>query len=533
MKENKPNPWITAGLLTLPVLLCFWAYFANAGDQVAPGFFQNDNPLYVSYAHQYLDQHRFSLFYSNPFNESDQYPAIYFQVQNFLYTALLYAGIAPGWVLILCTLVFSLLFFRILIALLDRLIPPVIYRNWTLLLFAWGGGLLFLAGIPASFARGLPQYDQFDNFFLLDPGWGWWGLNLGRALLFSAEAYYHCLFFMGILLLVKEKWNWALLTGLLLMASHPFTGIEYLLIVTAWAALEKLFCHNKRVPWRFLAGMLLLLAVHVGYYLFYLPGFADHASVQEQYSINWRLRYFNILPAYGLIFLFAAYSVFKLAGLKKYIQSPTNRLWIVWLLVVLLLTNHELFMKPMQPVHFTRGYLYASLFLMAIPALGMFYTKLRSARWGYIGIVFLSLLFLSDNIAWMANLARKNSKTGLSFYISRDENEVLDWLTKNVDDQTLILSSNRQISYLVPSYTNGHSWISQLFTTPFYARKEAALNAFITNGTVDSAWLHKRLFYIVPRQSATEMDRLNRISANANRVVYFNGFILAEVVLKR
>ena len=182
------SPWLLAALLTLPVWLCFLVYFAKAREHhVAIGFFQDDNPLYISYARQYLDQDQFHLFYSNPFNESGNYPKIYFQLQNFWYALQLKVGIPPGWVMLAFTLVCSFIFFRIMLALIDYLFPESRNRLLISLLLAWGGGLLFIASIPASCFKGLPAYDRFDNWFLLDPAWGWWGLNLGRSLMFPAD----------------------------------------------------------------------------------------------------------------------------------------------------------------------------------------------------------------------------------------------------------------------------------------------------------------------------------------------------------
>ena len=67
-------------LLSLPVVaLVLHHYLANASGLTSTGFLMSENVLYMSYAHQYLDQSSFSLFYSNPFDGNPDSPNIYFQ----------------------------------------------------------------------------------------------------------------------------------------------------------------------------------------------------------------------------------------------------------------------------------------------------------------------------------------------------------------------------------------------------------------------------------------------------------------------
>jgi hypothetical protein len=68
--NKKKSDWKLAFLLTLPVIFFILAYYLKAGERIAPGFLQYDNITYIAYAKQYSDADGFSLFYSNPFNES-------------------------------------------------------------------------------------------------------------------------------------------------------------------------------------------------------------------------------------------------------------------------------------------------------------------------------------------------------------------------------------------------------------------------------------------------------------------------------
>ena len=141
-----------------------------------------DNALYLSYARQYSDANHLQLFYSNPFTDSSSYPSIYFQVQSVLLALMMKTGLG-GFSMIIFVLVFSFLCFRVIISIIDTLIPQSKYRILSIILFAWGGGLLALSGIPVHFLRAPDGQDFLDRIFFLDPGWGWWGLNLGRSFL--------------------------------------------------------------------------------------------------------------------------------------------------------------------------------------------------------------------------------------------------------------------------------------------------------------------------------------------------------------
>jgi len=132
----KSRNWLFALLLTAPMLVFFLGYLFNHSNDLEPtGFIQHDNVSYVAYAKQYLDSDRASIFYSNPFNDADDYQPIYFQTQTILFAGLLKAGIPPGWILIPFTLICSLICFRLLISIYDQLFPGNKYRTISIWLF--------------------------------------------------------------------------------------------------------------------------------------------------------------------------------------------------------------------------------------------------------------------------------------------------------------------------------------------------------------------------------------------------------------
>ena len=326
---KKANDWLLALALTLPMVVFFVSYSINHDAQLSPtGFIQYDNVSYIAYAKQYLDADHAGLMYSNPFNESNNYTPIYFQPQISLLAILMSLGISTQWLLIIFTLLCTFLCFRLLILIYDHLIPYEKYRLTSIIILAWGGGLLAFSGFILKLFN-----PSIGSIFHLDPAAGWWGLNLGRYLFFSCEAYYHLLFFAVITSILKQKWLLAAICSFILSISHPFTGIEILSIVATWCLVQRVLMKEPVIPVWFQVIMVLLISFHCFYYLYYLNQFPEHKAVSDQYELNWRLRYFNMIPAYCLVGLLAAASLLIKPVREKLKSLPANRLLIIWFIV--------------------------------------------------------------------------------------------------------------------------------------------------------------------------------------------------------
>ena len=218
--------WLFAFALTIPMIVFFILYFINHVSSLSPtGFIQYDNVSYIAYARQYTDHSWSLLFYNNPFNVPGGDPAIYFQPQTIFFAILLATGIPAGYILIPFTWICAMLCFRLVIAIYDQLVPSAKYRSLTIWLFSWGGGLLALAGYLYQL---ISKDARADSIFFLDPAAGWWGLNFGRSLFFSCEAYYHALFLAVIYSVLKKKWAASIGFSFLLSISHPFTGLNFI-----------------------------------------------------------------------------------------------------------------------------------------------------------------------------------------------------------------------------------------------------------------------------------------------------------------
>lgn len=516
--QQKKNSWWFSLLLLLPMVLFFLGYLFNHADYLQPtGFIQYDNVSYIAFAKQYLDSDQNHLFYSNPFNDSANYTPIYFQVQTVFFAFLLKIGVPPGWILIPFTLLCSFFCFRILIAIYDHLIPISKFRTLHICFLSWGGGLLFLSGLLAQAFIPTEGDSLLMRGFVLDPELGWWGLNFGRSLFFSSEAYYHLLFIGCIYSLLRKNWKLAFFLLLLTSLSHPFTGIELICIVCFWCTIEWFFTKQKSHI-LLLIGSIILLISHVYYYLIHLNQFPDHLSVSHQYSLNWRLRFFSMIPAYSIVGLLAISSIY-LSSVKKFFTNANNRLFGCWFLVAFILANHEIFMDAKQPIHFTRGYIWTSLFLLGLPALQHFSKTILN--FSKVGFALFALLFFSDNLSWILNNMLSKATKSSATYITKEQHTILTFLSYKTGSNTLLISNDKTISYLSTVYTKAYPWLSHPFTTPFVNRKREALE-MLKKGHLDATWKGRNTVFILDNFKQADLNlKVKEAFQTKNYRIYF------------
>lgn len=527
MKTTRKD-WLFALGLTTPMALFYIVYYFNHGPSLLPtGFIGYDNVSYIAYAKEYLNSDRFSLFYSNPLNDSGNYPKIYFQVQSLVYALLLYLKMPPGLVIVLFNFAGTFLSFRMVVAIIKHLLPYSDHQRLISVLFCWGGGLLTLAGALVGMFYDLPPMDFLDQLFFLDPASGWWGLNFGRGHFMSSEGFYHFLFLSGIYCILKQKWKTAVAVAILLSLAHPFTGVEYLCIVTGYGFAEKLFFRNRQVPLFFLIAQLGILAFHVWYYLYFLNQHPEHRSVSEQYALNWRLRFFSMIPAYCLVGTLAIVSIIQLRS--SFFKQSNNRLFLYWFAIAFLLANHEIFMKPMQPLHFTRGYIWASLFLLGLPALNNLLEQGKKRRRKLIlGVVLV--LFFADNTLWLINYFRSTSYSTSTAYISPEQKSILQTLDRHSTNQTLLLGKDEVVPYLATVYTKAYPWYTHPFTTPFAERKRKAYADFLAQGTMNPAWQNREIIFVFRKDDEQENTRARQMPVSVVRLTETNHYIILRTI---
>jgi hypothetical protein len=507
-------------LLSLPVILfVLQQYFQHSPDLKPTGFTLDENVLYMSYAHQYLDQDHISLFYSNPFDGDPQSPNIYFQPVNFLFAGLMKVGADPGWSITIFGLLMTFFCILLGIKILQHLLPDYKQQSFIATLFTWGGGLTALAGLMgSSFLHGYQTQHWIDGIYQADPANGWWGLNWGRTLFIPLEAYYHFLFLLNIYFILKQKWAAAAGAALFLSISHPFTGIEFLLIMNGWLLLEKIFYKNKNIPYWYWTAILAVTLFHGWYYLIYLNSFPEHKQIFSQYSAGWTYSLLIAIPAYCLVAALSFLNALINKSVKKFQSIPHQRLFLCWAIIAFLLSKHEWFIKPMQPIHFTRGYVWAGLFLFSLPALIWLINYLQQTtkrKWLLYGFIFI---FLSDNLIWSAKLLTGTNNIEWEGHITNDTQRVLNFLKSNGTNKDLLVGNASLVNYLANVYTHTNAWVSHPFNTPKREERISQMQNFLQTGAKPPEWKDRRILIILNKK----MEPVKLFSSLQNNKLFEN-----------
>ncbi|MCX6269802.1 MAG: hypothetical protein NTU44_01020 [Bacteroidetes bacterium] len=485
-------------LLITPVILLYLGHFLCFLFQpglIPTGFLQFDQPFYMAAAREYFDQDGFSFLYSNPADPSIDSPRIYFQLPILLLAVILkLTGLDPGLVLTLFGLVcawgcawLGIRFWKDFTA----------YESFSghvgLWLFTWGGGLLVLAGFVFSLVHGSKGFDLFH----FDPSQGWWFLNWGRNLVLPLEAFYHLLFLAMIRQIFVKKYYSALFFAAILTVSHPFTGLQALLIFLAWTSLESFVLKNREIPPAIPLLPALLLTADLFYYLGYLNSFPEHRSVYEQWKLKWELSVGSAVFAYCLVALPFFRRIRSIQKFTTFIAQPFPRLLLTWSVISLLLVFHQMIIPAHQPLHFTRGYIWLPFFLLGYPVIRHLLDKIlnfNAFRKIFLLTIFLFIFFL-DNTAWFLTNIVSQAK-GSNLDLTKDKTEVIDYLNTKGDKNTLVISDDARLGYFSIVYTPVRAVYSHWGNTPLAADKVLALNVFRMEGKIDPAWQGRKLVFV-------------------------------------
>ncbi len=454
-------------------------------------------PYYAAMAHGYFSNGHLHLAYGNPFSASYNTPRIYFQPLTLgLAVISRYTALDPGVIFI--SVGFVAVVFCIMLGL-------ILYRDvmglkcsidWLgFVIFIWGGGLLVFAGLSYSLLTG-----RF-SIFRFDPGDGWWCLNFGRNFIYPTEAVYHLLFLACIIFTLRKRYSLAVLLAFLVSLSHPFTGVELLCILCAWGFLELTGLRGNHVPWSFFLVCCALLFLHGLYYWFFLGRFLEHQSVVKQWSLPWSLHFRNYLPAYAVVAAFAVWRVRNLPLAKEFFAVPQNRLLVIWFVTAFALAKHDLFIRPVQPLHFTRGYIWMPLFLIGAPSLVSLLERLcaRPVRLGYLACaVIIVAAFLSDNAVWFGRFLHGYDQ---GIRLTQDQAQLISWMGKADGEKFLVISQSPLIGYMATVYTPLRAWRSHVFTTPQSSLRQQQLDSFYRDHEFLADWKGRPLLVVFERTS--------------------------------
>jgi hypothetical protein len=158
-------------------------------------------------------------------------------------------------------------------------------------------------------------------------------------------------------------------------------------------------------------------------------------------------------------------------------------------------------MKPTQPLHFTRGYIWIPLFLLGAPTLLNLFRRAAGSHRRVLGgiiVAGLVVLFLMDNALWLATAkyspSTPNQRLGL--YLTTEDLSVLEVMNRAEYSRSLVVSSNSMLGYLATVYSPLRSWVSHIGNTPNYARRRAELKAFFWLGVAPQQWRNRSLLVI-------------------------------------
>lgn len=542
--------WAVALALALPAfapLVAHYVGFASAGLQPT-GFLAYDTPYYMANAREHFDAGGFSLVYGSPFSYDYATPRVYFQPLTLLLGLLgRLPGADPGVVFGLLGLVAAVVCGRIAIALFDRFASrATLSGKLALVAFFWGGGVVVLMGmlfvlLPGPAGTKLADPPSLSGYWwftdLADPAGGWWFLNFGRNFVLSTEAVYHALFLGGALLVIRRRFAAALGVMALLAVSHPFTGIQFLSIVLTWGALELIVLRSRVVPWWFVVGTAVMVALHVAYYLIFLPTFPEHRQLQEQWTIHWTISIPQTIFAYGIVGACAWARLRPAAHPRRTVLNEfPNRLLVVWVLVSLALENHELFLpRAIQPIHFTRGYSWIALFLLGVPALVRAIEHVRTharARSRVLGVSALALFLVLDNVVWLGattaqavgvQLDRPTTPDSplLGFGLSADQQALFAWMNRRENRGSVVVSDDQTVGYLLTTYTPLRAWLSHNMNTPGNLQRLDELQKFFASGAIPGEWRELPIL-IVFRDATVWRHRVAGFAPAPVELVYTN-----------
>ena len=498
--RRRPGDWVLALLLFAPMWAIYVLHFLCAPEgSTGTGFLQYDQPSYMANAREHFDG-GFSPTYGLPYSPDYETPRLYFQPQT-LGLGLLWAltGVDPGWLYALFGALAGVCFFRVAIALYRSLWDLSCFRDVLgLLCFIWGGGLFVAPMLLLTLGSLNFSSSGLKQLSLLGSGTDLWFLNLGRNTFYATEATYHVMSLGLILLLLRGRYGAALATAGLLSISHPFTGIQFLLILFVWSAGECYWTKTAGLPRWLPSATLGLVGLHFAYYFGVLSLSEEYVAMRQQWYINWSLSGLVGVLAYGGVGVFAALGIRREVRASGWRLSREARLLLVWAAVSLALVHHDLFMRPIQPLHFTRGYVWTPLFLLGLPVLMTLFSRLLQLRPRPLGAALalvLTGIWLLDNAVWFSRQIWGAARGNLyrSFQLTPDQRDAFETLHDGPYRGGLLLSDSPEFDYLAMTYTPLRAWYSHPTNTPYAERRRDELEHFFEDGVEAARWREMRM----------------------------------------
>ena len=528
--------WVISSLLFLPFYYPFLTHFLFPPEGMLPtGFIQTDQPSYIANAREHFDDGSFHLSYGLPYSPSYDTRRIYFQPQTLVLGAIMYATKAdPAALYLVFGIVWGIICCRLALALFEQLFGLRTAAQWLAAIgFVWGGGLLVALGALLWLNTGV-----LADLFALDPSGGLWFLNFGRNFIYPHEAYYHAVWLGAILCLLRRRYGFALALVALLAASHPFTGVQIICVVLTWAAVERFWIHNRDVPLAFIRVLIALLLLHLGYYRWFLNLWIEHRLLEEQWmrlARDWTYEVEHFIPAYALVGLMTAWRLRTPNLAASVLSRPCTRLLAFWAVVAFALANHEFALRPnIQPLHFTRGYVWMPLYLLGAPTLIAGLNWLRAHR-SRVAAVLVSTavmaVLVTDNAVFLATFHWRHDTRHVEMWIKPGFRELVTFLNQREHAGSVVItappadSEAEDFPYLLMAYTPLRAWHSYATNTPRSEHRRGEIIRLFARGEFLPIWSTMKLLVILETHDAEPPEWLlarngRQVYANQSYVVY-------------
>jgi hypothetical protein len=238
-----------------------------------------------------------------------------------------------------------------------------------------------------------------------------------------------------------------------------------------------------------------MLGLLLWYYGVFLESFAQQRRLRQDWALEWNLPLVSMILAYAPVGCVAGLRIWFDRGRLDFRAG----FLVTCFLVSFMLAKHEWFIKAHQPLHFTRGYVWMPLCLLALPVLQRWLLHVRSWLPAPFSLLLLGLLFamaVSDNLGFLSVQWRK-SQAGLGHYLGTTEREMFQWMDSRGLDKVLLCPDPR-LSYLSATYTSVRPYYGHYFNTPDYQQRKKQVDTWISSdqeprdmGQIDHMLLRK------------------------------------------
>jgi hypothetical protein len=432
--------------------------------------------------------------YPNAYDPDPASPAIYFHWVIWLWGAgVKILHLDPGFLYASAGVLASLICGALTLRLVELTLPDPQGRHWWFLLTMWGGGIVALGGAVGNLEAGR---SLSENLFRLDAGEGSWLSNWGRNLQVPTEAIYHCLVATAWIGVLQRRWWLAIASSTALAATHPFSGLQHLLIIGVWVTVIALR-DGTRQAWSRAALVFFPGALFSGYYFLFLNRFPAHRNLAALWTVpsSWySISGVNLLVSIGPLAILAAWSLQR----KNWRLNEAEKFWVAAFGVTLLLMEHDWFIAPHQPAHFSHGYQWLPLWFIALPQLQFWSQKVR----GYSNRVMTGLIYglsailcCADNAAFIANDLNGREANVVSF--TAGQREMFDWMD-NANLRGVLLCYDIRLSYYSAAYTGVRPYYGHLNNTPDIRDRWKRISAWHRLGET-GAWLNTIDYVLIER----------------------------------